>query len=82
MDLDEYHYHDGRPVSFDRRKVVHLEPHESGSGTLVNIAFEGGSRAMHLREDYEFLKTRLAEDWIDRAVLSQRDKETLESLPF
>lgn len=83
MGLDEYHYHDGRPVSFDRHKVIHLEPHESGSGTFVQLAFEGGGRAMHLREDYEFLKKRLAENWMDRAVSSLTDRDTVEDdLPF
>lgn len=82
MELDHYHYHDGRPVSFDRKKVIHLEPHESGTGTFVRIAYEGGSQGMHLREDYEFLKERLAESWVDRAISSIRDKETAEDLPF
>lgn len=86
MDLDEYHYHDGRPVSFDRAKVIHLEPHESGSGTFVRLAFEGGSQALHLQEDYEFLKKRLAENWVDRAISNLNEKreagETVDDFPF
>jgi phosphoglycolate phosphatase-like HAD superfamily hydrolase len=73
MDLDDYHYHDGRPVSFDRKKVIHLEPHESGSGTFVRLAYEGGSHAMHLQEDYEFLKQRFAETSWDRAIEGAKD---------
>lgn len=86
MDLDDYHYHDGRPVSFDRTKVIHLEPHESGSGTFVRVAFEGGSQAMHLQEDYEFLKEKLAESSWDRAIAGAndrlKDREDADRVPF
>lgn len=86
MDLDDYHYHDGRPVSFDRKKVILLEPHESGSGTFVRLAYEGGSHAMHLREDYDFLKQRLAESSWDRAAAGALDilkgREDADKVPF
>ena len=85
MDLDHYHYHDGRPVSFDRTTVIHLEPHESGSGTFVRVAFEGGSTGMHLREEYEFLKVRLAEGEFDRAIRELREEgpgENASAAPF
>jgi len=86
MDLDHYHYHDGRPVSFDRTKVIHLEPHESGAGTFIRLAYEGGSHAMHLQEDYDFLKQRLAESSWDRVISSVNDKlkheEAADDLPF
>lgn len=86
MDLDHYHYHDGRPVSFDRTKVIHLEPHESGSGTFVRLGFEGGSQAMHLQEDYEFLKARFAESSWDRVISRVSDKlskeEATDGIPF
>lgn len=81
MSLDSYHHHDGRPVSFDRSKVIHLEPHESGSGSVVRIAYEGGSTSMHLREDYEFLKVRLSEGLFDRAM-RQLEEEGADGTPF
>lgn len=74
MDLDHYHYHDGRPVSFDRTKVIQLEPHESGTGTFVRIAYEGGTTAMHLREDYEYLKERLPDSQITRVMRERAEK--------
>jgi len=81
MSLDNYHYHDGRPVSFDRTKVIHLEPHESGAGSFVRIAYEGGTTGMHLREDYEFLKARLSEGLFDRAM-RQLEEEGADGSPF
>lgn len=74
MDLDHYHYHDGRPVSFDRTKVIHLEPHESGAGSFVRIAYEGGTTSMHLLEEYEFLKARLADGKMTRIFREKAER--------
>ena len=50
------------------------------------VAYEGGSHAMHLREDYEFLKRRLTESSWDRAAAGALDilkgKEDADKVPF
>lgn len=74
MDLDDYHYHDGRPVSFDRTKVIHLEPHESGSGSFVRIGYEGGSTEMHLREEYHYLRDRLSDGQTTRIMRNMAEE--------
>lgn len=84
MSLDHYHYHDGRPVSFDREKVIHIEPHESGSGMFVRLGFEGGTAVMHLREDYDFLVDRITDGTMERTAryMAEEDSEVFDKKAF
>lgn len=76
MSLDEYTYFDGRKVSFDREKVVQIEPHQSGSGTLVRLLVADNMLEMHLSEEYAYLQVRISESSWDR--MTRRSKEAPE----
>ena len=68
VDLLEMHHADGRPVSFDRHTILLIEPHESGTGTLVTVGSAERSRDLHLREDYAHVHEEATMSLIDRAV--------------
>ncbi len=89
MSLDEYTYFDGRKVSFDREKVVQIEPHQSGAGTLVRLLVADNMVEMHLREEYSYLQPRISESSWGRALREYKEApeeshaaEADENVPF
>ena len=64
----DFHYADGRPVSFAPHMVIHAEPHLSGSGTAVTLGPSERPREMHLRESYEKVMAEIRMTDIERAM--------------
>lgn len=79
----EFNYADGRPVSFDRHTVILIEPHESGTGTLVTLGPIERSRDLHLAESYAEVRKEVTMSVIDRAMRDMHiDRESGNGVPF
>jgi len=70
MDLFELHYIDGRPVMFERNTVLLIEPHVSGSGTFLRLGPIERPTEIHVREEYDFVKTEVTMSAMDRGIRS------------
>jgi hypothetical protein len=76
-------YIDGRPVSFDRSIVILIEPHVSGTGTLVTLGPVEQPRDLHLVEEYTTVRTEVTMSVMDRALRRLRqDRGDGNDAPF
>jgi len=70
LDLLEFHHIDNRPVTIERTSVLLMEPHISGSGTLMRVGPIERPYEFHLRDEYEFVKAEVLMSSISRAARS------------
>lgn len=82
MDLVEFHHVDDRPVAFERRSVLLLEPHMSGAGTFVRVGPVEHPRDMHLRENYAEIKAEVTMSSTELFLRDMSDPHQDERVPF
>ncbi len=62
------HQADGRPISFRRQMVMLIEPHPSGTGTLVVLGLDDYPRELHLSANYSEVRREVTMSDMERAL--------------